>query len=359
MVFFNLPISGTKQFLYTSRKLKKTLLSIVKTTAHCYVYNRESHAISQNAPWNVLFFGTDEFSVESLKILHDKRKSKVLQRLEVVTVNKGKENAIIKYAKENGIIIHEWPIEINVPKKFHIGIVVSFGHLIPSNIIDSFPLGMLNVHASLLPRWRGAAPIIYSLMNGEQETGVTIMKILPKKFDIGEIVLQKQIDIGEHETLPELYAKLAKFGGNLLGDIFDNLPQLMKSAVPQNEMNVTYAPKITSKIASIKWNEMSASNVYNLYRALLGLYPLVTTFQNTTIKLHDIKKIEKPVPTELIEEMPGVVIYDKINSVLIIKCKEDCVSVKKVVVRGKPAMSARDFNNGYIYGKNKTKEFFS
>lgn len=303
MVFLNLTVSKSSQHLHTLKELKK-IFSLSNKTTHKYVWNRKSHTIPQSGLWDVLFFGTDKFSLESLKILHNMCKSKVLQQLEVVTVNKGKENEITKYAKENDIIIHKWSPEINV-SKFHIGIVVSFGHLIPFNIINSFPLGMLNVHASLLPRWRGAAPIVYTLMNGDLKTGITIMKIMPNKFDIGDIVLQKQIDISEHETLPELYAKLAKLGANLLENVFEDLPQLLQSAKSQNKTNITYAPKVTSKLALINWNEMSAKNIYDLHRALLGLYPLTTIFQDATIKLCDIKKIEESIPTKLKEEMPG------------------------------------------------------
>lgn len=106
--------------------------------------------------------------------------SKALCRLEVVTIQNKQKNIVERYAMENGITTNPWPITYNITN-YHIGIVVSFGHLIPEDIIKSFPLGIINVHASLLPKWRGAAPITYSIMNGETYTGVTIMKIAPKK----------------------------------------------------------------------------------------------------------------------------------------------------------------------------------
>ena len=360
MVHFNFVALRITPFFCTLKKCKKTLLSTVKATVHNQYHagTRESHGTPRNGPWNVLFFGTDEFAVESLKVLYNKYESRALQRLEVVTARKKKENAVIKYARKKGIVINEWPLEINV-SQFHIGIVVSFGHMIPLNVINAFPLGMLNVHGSMLPRWRGAAPIIYSLMNGDQQTGITITKIMPKKFDIGKIVLQKETGIGDHETLPELYSRLAKLGANLLMETFENLPELLESATPQNEENVTYAPKITSEIAVIKWNEMSAKNVYDLHRALLGLFPLTAKFQDTKIKLHDVKNIGEPIAAILKLEPPGVSVYDKKSEALIIKCKgESCISVKEVVFRGK-CMNAQDFYNGFIAGRNKTKTAFS
>ncbi|KAG6801460.1 methionyl-tRNA formyltransferase, mitochondrial [Apis mellifera caucasica] len=328
-------VYNTTQFLCSFKGINKIFLVTfnLKVYNKYYTFYNKSH-ILQNNSWKVLFFGTDEFAVESLKILYDKYESKELERLEIVTNYKIKENPVVKYAKKNKIIIHKWPVEIN-KSEFHIGIVVSFGHLIPSTIINAFPLGMLNVHGSLLPRWRGAAPIIHTLINGDLKTGVTIMKIMPKKFDIGEIVLQKQIDIDEHETMPKLYTKLAKLGGNLLKETFENLLELLQFAKPQDETNITYAPKITSKISLINWNKMSATNVYNLHRALLGLYDLTTSFQNVKIKLLDIQKIEsKIIATKLKEENTGVAIYSKKNNALIIKCKENSfVSVKKITVQ--------------------------
>ncbi|XP_053997292.1 methionyl-tRNA formyltransferase, mitochondrial isoform X4 [Hylaeus anthracinus] len=329
MTFFNFTAFRRTRLAFKFKKSNKILLSIVKSKTQHYVCNRESHTTPQSGLLDVLFFGTDEFSVESLKVLYNKYESKVLRRLEVVTVNKGKENVVMSYAKKNKIIVNNWPPKLNA-SEFHIGIVVSFGHMIPSSIINSFPLGMLNVHASLLPRWRGAAPIVYSIMNGEVQTGITIMKIMPKKFDVGEIVLQEKINIGEHETLPELYARLAKLGATLLVNVLENLPQILQSARPQDEENVTY-----------------------------GVYPITATFQNAKIKLHDVKEIKESIPSTLEGEMPGVVIYDKKSDALIIKCKGgNCISVKKVVMKGRSPMSARDFYNGFMASRNKRKEFF-
>ncbi|XP_076379067.1 methionyl-tRNA formyltransferase, mitochondrial [Megalopta genalis] len=361
MSIFNLTKFGSIQFICSLKELKRILTLNVKRKVNikCYACNKESDQILKKGPWNILFFGSDGFSVESLKVLYEKYHSKLVQRLEVVTVNTTTQNDVIKYAKEKGITINYWPLDTGV-YNFHVGIIVSFGHLIPSKIINSFPFGMLNVHGSLLPRWRGASPIVYSLMNGEDKTGVTIMRIKPKKFDVGDIILQKEININEHETLPQLHTKLAKLGADLLGQVLEDFPEVLQFAKPQNQVDVTYAPKITSMIAFVKWNEMSARNIYNLHRALIGLYTLRTKFINKTVKLYDITITDKSIAVKFIEEAPGMVTYDKVNNVLIIKCKrEGCISVKNVGIEGKPVMSAHDFNNGFISGRNKTSILFS
>ncbi|KAL6420003.1 hypothetical protein ACFW04_011017 [Cataglyphis niger] len=319
-----------------------------------HVRKRKFHSIRTNGPWNVLFFGTDNFALESLQSLYNEYRTKKLGRLEVVSAYKGKKNIVIQYAEEKGINVKRWPLE-NDPQDFHIGIVVSFGHLIPLNIINSFPLGMLNVHASLLPRWRGAAPIIYSLINGDTQTGITIMKIMPEKFDIGEIVAQEKLDIHPDETLPELYVKLAKMGANMLVDVIRKLPQILSFSRPQEKIGITYAPKITSKISLVKWDEMTAKNVYDLHRGLLGLYPLTTKFCDKTVKLFDVQQ------TYMIDmkHFPGLVRFDRKNSALIVACKgPSWISVKKIIMTGHSPMTAMDFRNGFMQGKMKEKIFF-
>lgn len=99
---------------------------------------------------------------------------------------------------------------------------------------------MINVHASLLPRWRGAAPIIYAIMNGDKTTGVSIMQIRPKHFDIGEILAQKTIEIGPTQMMNELHKQLSVVGGELLLTCLRNLPNSLNNAMPQNSEGVTY-----------------------------------------------------------------------------------------------------------------------
>lgn len=99
---------------------------------------------------------------------------------------------------------------------------------------------MINLHASLLPRWRGAAPIIYALMNGDQETGVSIMKILPKHFDIGGIIAQRTVPIGADTLMPTLHSQLANIGARLLLDCVRQIPACLHEAYEQNNAEATY-----------------------------------------------------------------------------------------------------------------------
>jgi len=295
-----------------------------------------------------------------LKKLNDQyRLKKLLCRLEVVIAYKGKENAVIKYANQHGIRIHSWPPTISL-SEFDIGLVVSFGHMIPVEMIESFPLGMLNVHASLLPKLRGAAPIIHCLKNGDSRTGVTIMKIMPDKFDVGEILAQAETTIYPDETMPELYIKLATSGADLLIKTVEKLPGVLSTGRKQSEAEVTYARKITAKASAIKWNEMSAKNVYDLQRALTGLYPLTTRFQENTIKILGIKVCEEPPSLpNLPRDKPGSVIYDKKKKLLLVQCKgESWIIVNQIVVPGRRPMSAQDFRNGFIANQKEASILF-
>lgn len=104
----------------------------------------------------------------------------------------------------------------------------------------NFCRGMLNVHASLLPRWRGAAPIIYALKSGDEITGVTIMKIKPDKFDTGEILLQKDVKINDKMRQIELHKLLSECGASLLMSTIRQLPDILDNAIPQPDVNISY-----------------------------------------------------------------------------------------------------------------------
>uniref|UniRef100_A0A673KKU1 methionyl-tRNA formyltransferase n=1 Tax=Sinocyclocheilus rhinocerous TaxID=307959 RepID=A0A673KKU1_9TELE len=160
-------------------------------------------------PWRVLFFGSDDFALESLKHLHDSRddsKAGVIDSLEVVTLSR--DAPVRKYAEQHRLPLHHWP-DVDLSAQFDVGVVVSFGCLIKENIINKMPYGVLNVHPSLLPRWRGPAPIFHTILHGDSVTGVTIMQIRPKRFDIGPILQQELYEVPKNCTADELGATLA------------------------------------------------------------------------------------------------------------------------------------------------------
>ncbi|VEN42046.1 unnamed protein product [Callosobruchus maculatus] len=312
--------------------------------------------------WRVLFFGADKFSLYSLKTLYEEYKNgTLLNNLEIVTTTSEKGNPVQKYAKEQSLTIHSWPIKNHPIKTFDLGVVVSFGHLIPENIINSFPHGMINVHASLLPKWRGAAPIIYTLANGDTETGVTIMRIRPKAFDIGEILMQEKINVPKCMKMPELYDSLGKLGAKCLLKTIGELPSILDRSKPQPKEGITYAPKIKNDFATIKWDTMTSTQVHNLNRAVSGIMVPTSTWKGTAVKLIGIEDCDSVVnlPKDNHQLRPGYVYYDKRTNSLLVLCSNNTwIRVKQVGVYGKRIMSACDFNNGYIKKEPPDKSFF-
>ncbi|KAL0276444.1 UNVERIFIED_CONTAM: hypothetical protein PYX00_004018 [Menopon gallinae] len=241
---------------YISKRISIHLGLILRKTQFriCVIHRFKS--------WKILFFGSDQFALTSLKALFKCLEKMTIQKLDVVVLSD--KNDVYKYAKSKSLKIHFWPPTLT--DCYDLGVVVSFGKLIPKNIIDYFPLGIINVHASLLPQYRGAMPIFYSIKNGDSVTGVTIMKIKPFKFDIGDIVLQESCSIGSDEFLPSLRNKLANLGAKCLIQTIENLPNSLEKCVPQSSNGASSAPKVDKTISQIHWDKMTAAEVYNLYR---------------------------------------------------------------------------------------------
>ncbi|CAG4919360.1 unnamed protein product [Colias eurytheme] len=300
--------------------------------------------------YNVLFFGSDEIGLSSLRKINSLWKSeKVISRLHLVTANSSKNKSTIeKFAQSEEIPILQWP-NVNIQNaEYDIGLIVAFGHLIKKDVLDKFPLGMVNVHPSLLPRWRGAAPIIHTLLNGDEVAGVSLMKIKPDKFDVGEIISQKVVPVPNDILLPELTKQLSDIGGEMLVACMRALPTILDNAKPQSSEGVTYAKKINKTISEVRWSEMTATQVYNLYRAIYGLYPLTTTFRDKPMKLFNAFL----VPDENIERNSqpiGSLEYCTQNDALKILCMDrKYIYFKSLRILGKREITALDFYNGYI-----------
>ncbi|XP_050297877.1 methionyl-tRNA formyltransferase, mitochondrial isoform X2 [Anthonomus grandis grandis] len=192
--------------------------------------------------------------------------------------------------------------------------------------------GMLNVHASLLPRWRGASPIIYAIANGDLETGVTIMKINPNKFDTGNILWQEKCDIPPHIEMPELHEKLGKMGADCLVETIRHIHDRLENSVTQPQHGITYAPKITPKFARVNWSSSKAINVFNLHRALKSVMQPTTTWNSIPVKLYDIDIWDGDQRQSV---QPGFVEYSRKNKVLIVECADKTwITIKRVGVQG-------------------------
>ncbi|XP_062127220.1 methionyl-tRNA formyltransferase, mitochondrial isoform X1 [Drosophila sulfurigaster albostrigata] len=302
------------------------------------------NAVSCQSP-KVLFFGTDNFSLPSLQKLHQNNVD-----IGVVTSFKNPANCVRKYCEHENLALYQWPITPKLCASYELGVVVSFGHLIPVHIINAFACGIINVHASLLPRWRGAAPIIYAIMNGDRKTGVSIMNIQPHHFDIGDILAQREMAIGSDIHMPELHSSLAQLGAELLLDTVNNVRERIAKATPQDGALATYAPKITSRITEIEWAEQNSMEIYARYRALYGFKCLTTSFLDKQVQLLTVRKPKSQAQLNLPRFLlPSHFVFHRGLKSLIIGCAQGtAIEVTQMRIEGKKPMSALDFNNGFL-----------
>ncbi|BGP16189.1 hypothetical protein JCM10213_001405 [Rhodosporidiobolus nylandii] len=345
-------------------------------------------------PYRVLFFGADSFSCEVFKRVHQARQG-LVSDLVVVTPpdhwvgRKNKERhtpALRRLAEELEVpsialpktLLKGWqppelflpspPSSISVaPSPQNLLITASFGHLIPTSLLSLFlPLNTLNVHPSLLPKYRGAAPIQWSVMNGaadeEDAMGVTVQELSRRKFDQGRILGQNTVSVPPDADFRTLEPLLARAGGDLLVSVLRDLDAKQAAAIPQDSTFATHARKLTKTDSRAMWAEMSAENLLRLQRGAGHQYPLWTTrtrlssataiatappSEPTELQLR-LSAHLTPLTSRLTYALPGTAVLDPQTKLLIIKCRDGKVGV--VVDEVKPQdrgwVKARDWWNG-------------
>ena len=232
-------------------------------------------------------------------------------------------------------------------------VVAAFGQLLSQTVLDIPPCGVINIHPSLLPKYRGAAPIQWALINGEKETGVTLM-LLDAGEDTGDIICLERIPIEIEDTAVTLHQKLADVGARLLVKVLVNLqPGEPPLATPQNLAEATHAPRLTKEIGCINWSE-SSSKIHNLIRGTSG-WPGAYTFfrENTLIKIIQAQ-LDNTKENEL-NEQPGTIRIDTEQDLFVSTGKRE-IQLLQVQSATKKVMSAKDFVNGY---QLKTGECFT
>ncbi len=211
-----------------------------------------------------------------------------------------------------------------------IGVVVAYGLILPRAVLDAPRRGCLNVHASLLPRWRGAAPIQRAIMAGDAETGICIMR-MEAGLDTGPVLLRKAVSIGPEETAGELHDRLSSLGAEAIVEALDRIDDLSPELQP--EAGVTYAEKIDKAEARIDWTEPAE----DIARTIRGLSPFPgawTMIGGKRLKLHGARAVEGA-------GAPGTVLRG-----LTIAAGEGAVEITRVQPEGRPPMAAEDWLRG-------------
>ena len=214
-------------------------------------------------------------------------------------------------------------------------VTAAFGQFLPTKLLDSVDFAV-NVHASLLPKYRGGAPIHYAIINGDKEAGVTIMEMV-KKMDAGDMIAKASTPITDEDNVGTMFEKLAVIGRDLL---LKTLPDYIAGNIkpePQDESKATFSPNITPEEERIDWNK-SAREVFNHIR---GLYPWPvahTLLDGKRFKIYEASLAEG-------QGQPGQII-EKGKETLVVATGDGAISLKTVQLAGKPRMSVVDFLNG-------------
>ena len=224
-------------------------------------------------------------------------------------------------------------------------VIVGYGQIIPQSIIDIPPLGIINVHASLLPKYRGAAPIQWAVANGETRTGVTTMRI-DAGLDTGEMLLKWETDIGADENALQLGDRLATAGADLLVETLQGLESGTLHPQPQNNAEATLAPILKKEDGLVDWNLQTARAIFNRGRGFLPWPGIYTHFQG------QLFHIWKSSVFEAIGHTPGRLRVDKKR--LLVDCAESTVlELIEVQLEGRKRVPAESFLNGQRIGENE------
>ncbi|MEY2547236.1 MAG: methionyl-tRNA formyltransferase [Verrucomicrobiota bacterium] len=213
-------------------------------------------------------------------------------------------------------------------------VVVAYGQILPRDVLEIPSVACLNVHASLLPRWRGAAPIQYAVAAGDRETGITIM-YMDEGLDTGDALLQRKIDISPDETGGSLHDRLAQIAPDALLDALKSFPNAPR--IPQDNSQATLAPKLKRDDGAIDWNE-SAEVIERKIRAFNPWPGAFTKIDNRNLKIFSAAIVD-------LSGKPGHVWHR--DDEVIIAAKDRALSLREVQLEGKRRMSATEFLRGH------------
>lgn len=298
---------------------------------------------------NVIFMGTPDFAVPCLeRLISDGEKvvgvftqpDKPQGRKQVLTAPPVK-----LCAEKNGIPVFQpksmrngEALEIINSLNADLIVVTAYGKILPKEILESTKYGCINVHASLLPKYRGSAPIQWCVINGETETGVTSMQ-MDEGLDTGDMLLKSTIKIGENETAGELYERLKVLGGEVLSETLLLLKQNKLNPIKQNEDEATIITMLDKSLSPIDWNK-SAKEIHNKVRGL-NPWPVATFMcEENRIKLYMAKVCGKS------NAKAGEVVESEKS--LVVACGDgNSLEILELQAEGKKRMSALDYLQGH------------
>ena len=302
-------------------------------------------------PLKIIFAGTPDFAVPALQALFDKG----YEVVGVLTQPDRPSGRGLKLhpspmklkANELGIPVYQ-PSELKSNASyeslaaidFNVMIVAAYGLIIPQSILDLPSFGCFNIHASLLPRWRGAAPIHRAILMGDEVTGVTIMRVV-QKLDAGDMIKKTEIQISEKDTTEQLTKTLAVLGAHLMTEVMDELMSKGSlQSIAQDEASVTYAEKVTKEESTINWQDTSLV-IARKIRAFNSFPVAQTEYREVVCKIWDAE-----ISLETSQEAKvGQII--KLDEFIHVKCGKGVLSVKELQMPGGKRLQSKEFILGH------------
>jgi methionyl-tRNA formyltransferase len=301
-------------------------------------------------PWRIVFFGTPSFALPTLRTLFegsdeviavvtqpDREKGRgrkvVISPVKELALQHGLKPLQPERAKEEAF---QKALEILQPDLF---VVAAYGQILPKSILGIPKYGAVNVHASLLPKYRGAAPIAWAILNGEKVTGVTTM-MMDEGMDTGDILLQAEIPISNEETCERLHDRLASLGARLLSETLEKMKGGEIRSIPQDHSKATYAPPLKKEDGHIDWKK----GAREIDRQIRAFNPWPGAFTKWNDQLLKIFKGE--IKEGTLAGKPGAVVW--IGSDFIeVETGKGLLRIQEVQLEGRKRMNLRDFLLGH------------
>ena len=294
----------------------------------------------------ICFMGSPQFSIPSLKaIIEAGHEVSVVFSQDPKPANRGKniqKQPVHEYAESIGLkVLFSNSLKDNIEYLENLNldmiIVVAFGYILPSAVIKLPKLGCINLHASLLPRWRGAAPIQRAIMSGDKQTGVAVM-LMDEGLDTGAVISSLSVNINPKNNAFELTNVLSLKGAELLKKSILQFANNLLKPIPQSKIGITYAKKIHKKDEIIDWNKKASEIVHHI-NALSPFPGAKCRIKDETIKIIEAEVIENN------EKIDNGVIID--NSI-IIKCAQNAIKINVLQRPGKKSMPTKEVLNGWV-----------
>jgi len=296
----------------------------------------------------VVFMGTPDFAIPSLKALLDDDMFEVVAVVTQPDKSRGRSKTLTycptkEFALKSGLQVYcfdnirkQENIEVLQNLNPDVMVTAAYGQILSQKVLDIPKMGCVNVHGSLLPKYRGAAPIQWAIINGEKQTGITTM-LTERGLDSGDILLKEMVDIGDNETAGELFDRLAVLGGEVLLKTLHGLNDDTITPVKQDDSEATHFPMLKKTDGEINWSK-TADEICNLVRGVNPWPGAYAKYNDTVIKIWSCEKVD-------MKGESGEVL--KSGDELIIACSQDAVRVLEMQIPGKKRMPAEMVLRGY------------